>query len=163
MAMLLEIGEPERVEGYVRARLDAGDVVMGMGHAVYKTVDPRAPVLQELSRGLAAKTGQGKWLELSERVREVAQAEIKRRKGLDLYPNVDFYSASTYFQMGIAPDLFTPIFALGRVAGWCAHVIEEKFAEAQEKPALYRPEAEYVGDYCGPLGCPLVPLAERSP
>ncbi|NTU60100.1 MAG: citrate (Si)-synthase, partial [Deltaproteobacteria bacterium] len=59
-------------------------------------------------------------------------------------------------------DLFTPIFALGRSAGWCAHVIEEKFAEAQEKPALYRPEAEYVGDYCGPLGCPYVPKTERK-
>ena len=76
---------------------------------------------------------------------------------------MDFYSASTYYQLGIAPDLFTPLFALGRVAGWCAHVIEEKFAEAQEKPALYRPEAEYVGDYCGPVGCPFVPVGERKP
>ena len=163
MQMLLEIGEPDRVEAYVKARLDAGQVVMGMGHAVYKTEDPRAPILQELSRRLVERTGQGRWIELSERVRDVAQAEIRRRKGQELYPNVDFYSASTYYQLGVAPDLFTPIFALGRVAGWCAHVIEEKFAEAQEKPALYRPEAEYVGDYCGPLGCPWVPLSERKP
>lgn len=162
MQMLLEIGDADRVEEYVRARLDAGQVVMGLGHAVYKTIDPRAPILQELSRRLVEKTGQGRWIELSERVREVAQAEIRRRKGQELYPNVDFYSASTYYQLGIAPDLFTPIFALGRIAGWCAHVIEEVFAEAQEKPALYRPEAEYVGDYCGPLGCPWVPLAERK-
>lgn len=163
MQMLLEIGELDRVEGYVKAKLDAGEVIMGMGHAVYKTIDPRAPILQELSRGLVEKTGQGRWIQLSERVRDVAQTEIRRRKGQDLYPNVDFYSASTYYQMGIATDLFTPLFALGRVAGWCAHVIEEKFAEAQEKPALYRPEAEYIGDYCGPLGCPWVPLDERKP
>lgn len=162
MQMLREIGEPERVESYVKARLDAGDVVMGMGHAVYKTLDPRAPILQRLSGQLAERTGQLKWLELTERVREVTQAEIQRRKNLTIYPNVDFYSASTYYQLGIAPDFFTPIFALGRIAGWCAHVIEEKFAEAQEKPALYRPEAEYVGDYCGPLGCRYVPAAERA-
>lgn len=162
MQMLLEIGEPDRVEAYVKAKLDAGEVIMGMGHAVYKTLDPRAPILQEFSRRLAERGGQARWIELSERVRDVAQVELKRRKGQELYPNVDFYSASTYYQLGIAPDLFTPLFALGRVAGWCAHVIEEKFAEAQEKPALYRPEAEYVGDYCGPLGCSFVPLGERK-
>jgi len=95
-------------------------------------------------------------------VREAAQAEFKARKGAEIYPNVDFYSAATYYQLGIETDLFTPVFALGRIAGWCAHVIEEKFAEAQEKPELYRPEASYVGDYCGPQGCAWVPLQDRK-
>jgi citrate synthase len=162
MQMLLEIGQPDRVEAYVKTRLDAGELIMGMGHAVYKTLDPRAPILQELAKKLAEKTGQAKWLALTERVREVTQAEMKRRKGIDIYPNVDFYSGSTYYQLGIAPDLFTPIFALGRISGWCAHVVEEKFAEAQEKAALYRPEAEYIGDYCGPMGCEYVPVAQRE-
>lgn len=161
--MLREIGDPERVEEYVRGKLDSGGVIMGMGHAVYKTLDPRAPILEEYSRKLAGGTGSTRFLEILERVREFTRAELKRRKGQDIYPNVDFFSGSLYDQMGIAQDLFTPVFALGRIAGWCAHVIEERFAEAQEKPALYRPEAEYVGDYCGPLGCTYVPSAERTP
>jgi len=80
---------------------------------------------------------------------------------MEIYPNVDFYSGITYSLMGIEPDLFTPMFAISRVAGWCAHVIEERFAEAQEKPALYRPKAEYIGDYCGDRGCAFTPLEER--
>jgi citrate synthase len=116
----------------------------------------------KLALELGERTGETFWIEIAERVREVTQAEFKARKSQDIYPNVDFYSAATYYQLGIEPDLFTPVFAIGRVAGWCAHVIEEKFAEAQEKPALYRPKAEYVGDYCGPQGCTFVPLAERQ-
>ncbi|MHB8764756.1 MAG: citrate/2-methylcitrate synthase [Deferrisomatales bacterium] len=161
MKMLIAIGTPEKADAYVKARLDAGDKIMGMGHAVYKTLDPRAPILMALSLELAKKTGQGFWIEVAERVREATQREFKARKGGEIYPNVDFYSAATYYQLGIDPDLFTPVFALGRVSGWCAHVIEEKFAEAQEKAALYRPEAEYVGDYCGPQGCTFVPMGER--
>ncbi|MBI5445561.1 MAG: citrate (Si)-synthase [Deltaproteobacteria bacterium] len=162
MQMLREIGDPERVESYVRGKLDAGGVIMGMGHAVYKTLDPRAPILEEYSRLLAGGKGGSRFLEILERVRDFTQSELQRRKGQAIYPNVDFYSGSLYEQMGIADDLFTPVFALGRISGWCAHVIEEKFAEAQEKPALYRPEAEYIGDYCGPLGCTYVALGERS-
>ncbi len=161
MEMLLAIGTVDAAEAFVVRRLDAGEKIMGMGHAVYKTLDPRAPILKALSLELARTTGQGFWIDVAERVREVTQREFKARRGGDIYPNVDFYSAATYYQMGIAPDLFTPVFALGRVSGWCAHVIEEKFAEAQEKPALYRPQAEYIGDYCGPQGCPFVPVAER--
>ncbi len=76
--------------------------------------------------------------------------------------NVDFYSGSVYAMMGIPIDIMTPVFAISRIAGWCAHIIEEKFAEAQDKPALYRPEAEYVGHYCGVLGCTYEPLAARG-
>lgn len=162
MKMLQEIGTPEKAAGYVKAKLEAGGKVMGMGHAVYKTLDPRAPILMELALELGKKTGQSFWIDIAEAVREATQREFKARKGLDIYPNVDFYSAATYYQLGIDTDLFTPVFALGRVSGWCAHVIEEKFAEAQEKPELYRPEAEYVGDYCGPQGCAWTPMAERG-
>ncbi|GAB4284198.1 MAG: citrate synthase [Deferrisomatales bacterium] len=162
MQMLREIGTPDKAEAYVRGRLDAGERIMGMGHAVYKTMDPRAAILKELALELGRRTGEAFWIEVAERVREATQAEIRARKGQEIYPNVDFYSAPTYYQLGIAPDLFTPVFAMSRTAGWCAHVIEEKFAEAQEKPALYRPKAEYVGDYCGPQGCTYVPLDRRG-
>ncbi len=161
MKMLQEIGTPDKAESYVKAKLDGGGKVMGMGHAVYKTLDPRAPILMKLALELGEKTGQSFWIDIAEAVREATQREFKARKELDIYPNVDFYSAATYYQLGIDTDLFTPVFALGRIAGWCAHVIEEKFAEAQEKPELYRPEAVYVGDYCGPQGCAWTPLAER--
>lgn len=162
MEMLQEIGSADRAEEYVKAKLDAGERIMGMGHAVYKTLDPRAPILMDLAVGLGEEAGDGRWIEIAEKVREVTQREFKARKGQEIYPNVDFYSAATYYQLGIDMDLFTPVFAVGRVAGWCAHVIEEKFAEAQEKPALYRPKAEYVGDYCGPHGCTFNPLNERG-
>jgi citrate synthase len=79
-----------------------------------------------------------------------------------IYPNVDLYSASVYYSMGIPIDLNTPIFATSRIAGWSAHVIEEKFAEAAPKPALYRPKAVYVGKYCGPMGCEYTHIASRS-
>ncbi len=78
---------------------------------------------------------------------------MKERKGRDIYPNVDLYSASLYYMLKIPMDLNTPIFAISRVVGWAAHIIEEKFAEAAPKPALYRPKAVYVGKYCGPEGC----------
>ncbi len=160
--MFQKIGSPEKAAGYVKARLDAGERIMGMGHAVYKTMDPRVPILQEMALELGEKSEESFWIKIAKKVHEVTQAEFKARKGREIYPNVDFYSGITYYQMGIDPDLFTSIFAISRVAGWCAHVIEEKFAEAQEKPALYRPNAEYIGDYCGPQGCKFVPLKERK-
>lgn len=160
--MFQKIGSPEKAEGYVKARLDAGERIMGMGHAVYKTMDPRVPILLEMALELGEKSEESFWIKIAKKVHEVTQAEFKARKSREIYPNVDFYSGITYYQMGIDPDLFTSIFAISRVAGWCAHVIEEKFAEAQEKPALYRPNAEYIGDYCGPQGCKFVPLKERK-
>ncbi len=160
MEMLQQIDGLDAAAAFVRSRLDAGERVMGMGHAVYTTLDPRAGILKELALGL--DTPDSSWVEIAERVRETTQEEFRQRKGQEIYPNVDFYSAAVYYQLGIAPDQFTPVFAIGRIAGWCAHVVEEKFAEAQEKPALYRPKAEYIGDYCGPQGCTFVPLGERT-
>jgi citrate synthase len=161
MQMLMQIGDPARVESYVQERLAAGDRVMGMGHAVYRTYDPRALILERLSRQLAEHTGQVKWYEMTRKVQEVTQRIFHEQKGVDIYPNVDLYSAGLYHVLGIPWDLFTPVFALARTAGWGAHIIEERFAEAQEKPQLYRPLADYVGNYCGPESCVYSPLEER--
>ncbi|MEM4340634.1 MAG: citrate/2-methylcitrate synthase [Candidatus Nitrosocaldus sp.] len=161
MKNLLEIGDESRVEDWVKARLDAGDKIMGLGHAVYKTDDPRAKILREMSRRLAARTG-SKWYSITSRMEQIAKEEVRRRRGVEIYANVDLYSASVYYSMGIPIDLYTCIFAIARISGWCAHVIEEKFAEAQPKPVLYRPAATYVGRYCGPLGCEYVPVPKRN-
>ena len=152
MKMLLEIGELDKVELWIKEKLVQGEKIMGMGHAVYKTYDPRAQVLKELSRKLAVKSKE-KWFDMTEKIETATIAEMKSQKGKDIYPNVDLYSASIYYMLKIPVDLNTPIFAISRVAGWAAHIIEEKFAEAAPKTALYRPKAVYVGKYCGPQGC----------
>ena len=152
MKMLLEIAELDKVEGWIKEKMKVGDRIMGMGHAVYKTYDPRAQVLKELSRKLAEKT-KDPWFDITEKVETTTISEMKSQKGRDIYPNVDLYSASLYYMLKIPMDLNTPIFAISRVVGWAAHIIEEKFAEAAPKPALYRPKATYVGKYCGPQGC----------
>jgi len=152
MKMLLEIADIDKVEGWIKEKINEGERIMGMGHAVYKTYDPRAQVLKELSRKLAEKT-KDPWFDITEKVETVTISEMKSQKNRDIYPNVDLYSASLYYMLKIPMDLNTPIFAISRVAGWAAHIIEEKFAEAAPKPALYRPKATYVGKYCGPQGC----------
>jgi len=152
MKMLLEIGEIDKVGPWIKEKISKGDRIMGMGHAVYKTYDPRAQVLKELSRNLAEKTKEP-WFDITEKVETTTISEMKIQKDKDIYPNVDLYSASIYYMLKIPVDLNTPIFAISRVVGWAAHIIEEKFAEAAPKPALYRPKAVYVGKYCGPEGC----------
>jgi citrate synthase len=161
MKMLLEIGDPSNVDKWVYERLQAGGRIMGMGHAVYRTTDPRADVLSRLSRAISTQKG-NKWYEMTRRVEEATKRYFSENKKQAIYPNVDLYSASVYYSMGIPMDLNTPIFAISRVAGWSAHVIEEKFAEAAPKPALYRPKAVYVGKYCGPMGCEYTPMASRN-
>lgn len=162
MRMLVELESEKDIPGWVRRQLDQGQRIMGMGHAVYKTTDPRAKILREMSRRLGEKSGQRMWYELSLQVEGAALAEFERRGKTTLKPNVDFYSAPVYHMMDIPGDLMTPLFAVSRTAGWCAHIIEEKFAEAQEKPALYRPDSEYVGHYCGKMGCTYEPITERK-
>jgi citrate synthase len=152
MKMLLEIKSVNSVDSWIKEKIRENKIIMGMGHAVYKTYDPRAQILKELSRKLATKTGDP-WYDITERVETVTISEMKNQKGRDIYPNVDLYSASIYYMLKIPMDLNTPIFAISRVTGWAAHIIEEKFAEAAPKPALYRPNAVYVGKYCGPEGC----------
>jgi len=152
MKMLLEIAEVDKVEGWIKGKMEAKDKIMGMGHAVYKTYDPRAQVLKEFSRKLAEKT-KDPWFDITEKIETTTISEMKSQKDRDIYPNVDLYSASLYYMLKIPMDLNTPIFAISRVVGWAAHIIEEKFAEAAPKTALYRPKATYVGKYCGPQGC----------
>jgi citrate synthase len=161
MQMLLEIGTADRVESYVRTKLAAGEKIMGLGHAVYNVDDPRAHILAPMSMAVGQRSGQPQWYEMSRLLEKTAKEEFRRRKGRDIPVNVDFYSASLYHAMGIPVDLFTPVFAMARVAGWTAHIIEEQFAEAAPKPMLYRPESEYVGHYCGPEVCSFVPMEER--
>jgi citrate synthase len=152
MKMLLEIAEVGKVEGWIKGKMEAKEKIMGMGHAVYKTYDPRAQVLKELSRKLAEKT-KDPWFDITEKIETTTISEMKSQKDREIYPNVDLYSASLYYMLKIPMDLNTPIFAISRVVGWAAHIIEEKFAEAAPKTALYRPKATYVGKYCGPQGC----------
>ena len=140
MKMLLDIGKDapiEKAEEAVRARLARKEKIPGFGHRVYRTEDPRATHLRQMSKELTAKAGEPIWYQMSQRI----EALVKAEKRLD--PNVDFYSASTYHALGIAIDLFTPIFAVSRVSGWTAHVLEQ-YANNR----LIRPRADYIGpDY----------------
>ena len=162
MRMLLELENEKDIAAWVKNRLDGGDRIMGMGHAVYKTMDPRAKYLKDMASRLGKKMGQERWHHLSTEIERHGIEAFEKRGKANIKPNVDFYSAPVYHMMGIPLDLMTPIFAISRIAGWCAHIIEEKFAEAQEKPALYRPQAEYVGQYCGLMGCEYEPMEARS-
>lgn len=161
MKMLIAIGSVGAIENYVNQVLDSGGLIMGLGHAVYKNGDPRALILAPMSKKLGERINTPKWYELSTALEEKAKAAFKERKGIDIYPNVDFYSASVYHAMGIPIDLFTPVFAISRIAGWAAHVIEEQFAGAAPKPALYRPSSKYIGEYCGPVECEFLPMEKR--
>ncbi len=161
MEMLFKIGSPDKVHGYVNQEFDAGRVIFGLGHAVYDTDDPRAPILVDMIKKMADKTGESRWYEISTLLEKTGKEEFHKRKNRDIYVNVDFYSGSLYFSMGIPVDLFTPVFAVARISGWCAHIIEEQFAGAAPKPMLYRPESDYVGDYCGPDVCEWTPLDDR--
>lgn len=162
MKMLLEVGEMSRAKSWVSEQLSRGGKIMGMGHAVYHTEDPRATVLRTICERMANRCRERRWCELSKAIEVACKEEFRKLKGKEIYANVDFYSASVYHMMGIPRDLFTPVFAISRMSGLTAHIIEEKFAEAQPKPELYRPDADYVGTYCGPEACEYVPLEERQ-
>jgi citrate synthase len=144
--MLLEIRKPERVDAYLDEAFQAKRKVMGFGHRVYKEGDPRAKILKEMSKRLTREAGRPELYEMSEHLEQ----RMADEKGL--IPNVDFYSASVYHSMGIPSDLFTPIFAVSRVAGWCAHVLEQ-----YRNNRIYRPR----GRYNGPAGLRYAPLDER--
>lgn len=137
MRLLLEIGADgpvEKAEEVVRAKLARKEKIPGFGHRVYRTEDPRATHLREMSRDLGQRAGQPIWYEMSRRIEALVRADKK------LNPNVDFYSASTYYALRIPIDLFTPIFAVSRVSGWTAHVLEQ-YANNR----LIRPRADYIG------------------
>jgi citrate synthase len=159
--MLREVGTADRARDYVVGKFDSRERIMGMGHAVYKVTDPRALILGPMAERLAEKAGRPELYETAEEVRRVTREEFRKRKGREIYANVDFFSAIVNAMLGIPVDLFTPVFALGRVAGWTAHYLEERFGGAHAKPALYRPKAEYVGRYCGLEGCQWKTVDER--
>jgi citrate synthase len=150
MKMLLELGPtatPERVDQVVRAKLARKEKIPGFGHRVYRTEDPRATHLRRMSRELGRRAGMTAWYEMSERIEALVKGEKK------LNPNVDFYSASTYHTLGIPIDLYTPIFAVSRISGWTAHILEQ-YANNR----LIRPRADYVGP---PYPQRFVPLDQR--
>jgi citrate synthase len=137
MKMLIEIGaeaSPERVDDAIRAKLAKKIKIPGFGHRVYRTEDPRATHLRTMSKDLGERAGNTRWFEMSRRIEALVTGEKK------LYPNVDFYSASTYYTLGIPIDLFTPIFAVSRVSGWTAHCLEQ-YANNR----LIRPRTDYIG------------------
>lgn len=147
MRMLLEIGEVSKADDYIKNAFANKQKIMGFGHRVYKADDPRATWLRKLAKELSESSGNTKWYEISERVRELVQA------AKPLPVNVDFYSASVYYTLGIPVDLFTPIFAISRVSGWTAHVYEQ-----YNNNRLIRPESEYVG----PTNVSYVPIEQRG-
>ena len=162
---LMEIKKTSDVERWVIDRFDKGKRVMGMGHAIYKTTDPRALILKEMASDLVKKSGGlAQWMyETTNKMVEITQNEFKKRKNRGIYPNVDLFGATVYTSLNIPVELFTPIFTTSRTAGWAAHVLEEKYPETPAvKPVIYRPSAEYIGRYCGPLGCEFTPLTKRS-
>ncbi len=134
MKMLIEIDDPARIDEWVDQALAEKRKIMGIGHAVYRTEDPRATWLRRYSRQMAERKGESKWFDMSQRIEQL----MNEKKGM--FPNVDFYSASTYYLMGIPLDLYTPIFAVSRVSGWTGHILEQY---ANNK--LIRPRAEYIG------------------
>ena len=137
MRLLLEIGKdapPEKVDEVIRGKLARKEKIPGFGHRVYHTEDPRATHLRQMSRDLGQRAGETQWFEMSQRIEALVKGEKK------LNPNVDFYSASTYYALGIPIELFTPIFAVSRIAGWTAHVLEQ-----YDNNRLIRPRAEYIG------------------
>jgi len=137
MKMLIDIGQdapPDRVDAYVRGKLARKEKIPGFGHRVYNTEDPRATHLRQMSKALGQQAGSTAWFDMSERIEAIVKAEKR------LFPNVDFYSASTYYTMGIAIDLYTPIFAVSRISGWTAHILEQ-YANNR----LIRPRADYTG------------------
>jgi citrate synthase len=137
MRMLLDLGQdasPTRVEEFVRAKLARKEKIPGFGHRVYRTEDPRATHLRRMSKELGERAGNTRWFDMSQQIERLVTGEKK------LYPNVDFYSASTYYTLGIPIDLFTPIFAVSRISGWTAHILEQ-YANNR----LIRPRTEYIG------------------
>ena len=145
--MLEEIGSEDKVDEYVAGKLERKEKIMGIGHRVYKVLDPRAPHLQRMAVKLTEELGEAKWINMSERIAAI----MREKKGLNA--NVDFYSATVYYSLGIPTDLFTPIFAISRAAGWTAQVLEQL-----DGNRLYRPLTKYIGPEGQP---PIKPIDER--
>jgi citrate synthase len=147
MKMLLQLGDISKVEDWVKSTLATKGKIMGFGHRIYRTTDPRSEQLRRIALELAKASSDTKWIDMSEKMREVMARERP-----NIYVNVDFYSASVYYTLGIPIDLFTPIFTISRVAGWTAHVMEQLMDNR-----IMRPDSIYVG----PKDQKYVPMAQR--
>jgi citrate synthase len=151
MKQLQQIGSPDRAEAWVTQLFANKGKLSGWGHRVYRDVDPRAKYLHEMARTLAGRGGNGKLVDIQERLIEVVP-RLWQGHSVKLFPNVDYFAATTYNLLGVDADLGTSIFAIGRIAGWCAHVIEQ-----HDDNRLIRPESEYTG----PAGLRYIPLDRR--
>jgi len=151
MKMLLKIGSLENVDRFVNEKLEKGEKIMGIGHAVYRTEDPRATHLRRMSEAIGKRQGDTKWFDMSHRIEELVVEEMNKKQK-PIRANVDFYSASTYYMLGIPIDLFTPIFAVSRISGWTAHVLEQL-----GNNKLIRPRSEYTGE----MDLKYVPIDQR--
>jgi citrate synthase len=149
MHMLNEIGTIDKVDAYMAGKLERKELIMGFGHRVYKAYDPRATYLKTFAKQVAADTGNLNLYEMSRRIEEIMDKAVAAK---GIFPNVDFYSATTYYSLGLDLDLFTCMFALSRNSGWCGHCIEQLKGNR-----LIRPMADYIG----PHAVPYVPMAER--
>jgi citrate synthase len=150
MRLLIDIGQdatPERIDEAIRSRLARKVKIPGFGHRVYRTEDPRATHLRRMSKDLGERAGNLRWFQMSQRIEQLVTGEKK------LYPNVDFYSASTYYTLGIPVELYTPIFAVSRISGWTAHCLEQ-----YSNNRLIRPRTDYIGPQYPQS---FVPLAQR--
>ena len=152
MHLLKEIGTPDKADAIVSQMLAEGKKIPGIGHRVYRALDPRAVSLEEMSKQLAESSGDAKWYEISERVQESADKALAAKGKTTLKANVDFFSASVYHMLGIPTDLFTPVFAISRVAGWTAHILEQLGDNR-----LIRPRAIYTG----PRDLTVTPIGDR--
>ncbi len=140
MKMFMEIGDPANVQKWFDENIKTGNRrIMGIGHRVYKALDPRAAILHDRSKKLAASSGNSKWFDIAEQLAQLARSDqyfIER----NLYPNVDYYSAIALYTLDIDIDMFTPLFAMSRMGGWTAHIMEQV-----KDNRLIRPSADYVG------------------
>jgi len=150
MIMLDEIGSMENVEPYIKGKLERKELIMGFGHRVYKAYDPRATYLKTFAKQIATDTGNLKLFEMSQRIEGIV---LDAKAGKGIFPNVDFYSATTYHCLGITTDLFTCMFAMSRMSGWAGHCIEQL-----QDNRLIRPQAKYNG----PHAAPYVPMGQRG-
>lgn len=150
MQMLLQLGEDatdQNVDEAIRAKLARKEKIPGFGHRVYRTEDPRATHLRKMSQELSQRTGHVRWFQISQRIEQVVKSEKQ------LNANVDFYSATTYYALGIPVELFTPVFAVSRISGWTAHILEQ-----YSNNRLIRPRADYTGPA---YPQPYIPLDRR--
>jgi citrate synthase len=150
MIMLDEIGSMDNVEPYIKGKLERKELIMGFGHRVYKAYDPRATYLKTFAKQIATDTGNLKLFEMSQRIEGIV---LDAKAGKGIFPNVDFYSATTYHCLGITTDLFTCMFAMSRMSGWAGHCIEQL-----QDNRLIRPQAKYNG----PHAAPYVPMGQRG-